>query len=56
MPDFAWHWSGYVLAILAGFFVFRALFADRAKGRKRCRKCWYDITSLGEAPITCRSH
>ncbi len=53
MPDYAWHWSGYALAILASLFILWSLFADRARGRKRCRKCWYDLASLGEVPTTC---
>ena len=31
----------------AGLFVlFRALFGDRARGRRRCPKCWYDMAGL----------
>jgi len=53
MPDALWHFSGQAIALLAGAFTLWALFADRAKGRKRCRKCWYDLASLGDVPITC---
>lgn len=53
MPDAVWHWSGYTLAAVAGVVVLWALFADRARGRRRCRRCWYDLTGLGEVPVTC---
>lgn len=53
MSEVLWHWSGQAIAILVGAFTLWALFADRAKGRKRCRKCWYDLASLGDVPITC---
>lgn len=53
MHDALWHWSGHALAIVAGYFLLRSLFMDRSKGRKRCRKCWYNLASLGDVPITC---
>lgn len=53
MPGALWHWSGHAIAIVAGYFLLRSLFKDRAKGRKRCRNCWYDLTSHGDIPITC---
>jgi len=53
MPDALWHYSGYAVAALAAALVLWALFADRARGRKRCRKCWYDLAPLGEPPTTC---
>lgn len=53
MPDALWHYSGYAVAALSAALVLWALFADRARGRKRCRKCWYDLAPLGEPPTTC---
>lgn len=53
MPDWAFHWAGYLIAIVAGLLLLLALFRDRAKGRSRCRKCWYDLSDLGDAPTTC---
>ncbi|RNC82779.1 MAG: hypothetical protein ED559_13710 [Phycisphaera sp.] len=53
MPDWAFHWAGYLIAIVAGILMMLALFRDRAKRRSRCRKCWYDLSELGEVPITC---
>src|SRR5262249_1720497 len=41
----------WVLAVLlAGFGTFgfyRSLFADRSRGRRRCPKCWYEMTGVG---------
>lgn len=53
MPDWAFHWAGYLIAIVAGFLMLLALFRDRTRGRSRCRKCWYDLSELGDVPITC---
>jgi len=40
-------WTAVIglLALLAGlvFLAWWALFADRAKGRRRCPRCWYDL-------------
>jgi hypothetical protein len=32
---------GLALAAVAAFFLYRALVHDRARGRRRCPKCWY---------------
>lgn len=36
--------GGGLLGIAAVFVLIRALFADRPRGRRRCPKCWYDMT------------
>lgn len=53
MPDWAFHYAGYAVAIIAAVGVLLALFRDRAKGRARCRKCWYDLAGAGDLPIHC---
>lgn len=53
MPDWAFHYAGYAVAIIAVLGVLLALFRDRAKGRARCRKCWYDLAGAGDLPILC---
>jgi hypothetical protein len=53
MPDWAFHWTGYSLAAIAGLLLLLALFRDRARGQSRCRKCWYDLKEIGDLPITC---
>jgi hypothetical protein len=45
-----WSWAFYtiagVLACAGVWLGWRALLHDRARGRKRCPKCWYDLTAL----------
>ncbi|MEL6499272.1 MAG: hypothetical protein AAFZ67_01115 [Planctomycetota bacterium] len=57
MPEWIWHWSGYAVALLAFVGVAWALFWDRSRGRKRCRRCWYDMagvpTEPGDLPAAC---
>ena len=36
---------GAIALIVGGILVLWALFADRSRGRKRCPKCWYDLTA-----------
>lgn len=44
-----------VIAILAGlvFVAWWALFADRARGRRRCPRCWYDMAYAPPPGMTC---
>lgn len=46
MPD----WAFYSLAVLAGLAglagLWWSLFSDRSRGRARCQRCWYDLSSL----------
>ena len=53
MPVWIWHWSGYAVALLAFVGVVWALFWDRPRGRKRCRRCWYDLSGAGDLPADC---
>jgi len=53
MPDWAFHWIGYTLAVAAAIMIAWSFFADRARGRVRCRKCWYDLAGLETLPATC---
>ncbi len=53
MQDWTFHWGGYLVAVIAGLLMLLALFRDRARGRSRCRKCWYDLKEIGGLPITC---
>ncbi len=59
MPDGLAHalfvTAGILIAIPGAHLLISALWLDRARGRLRCPKCWYDLTSLGELPdpITC---
>lgn len=36
--------SGWVLLAVGGLLLLWALFGDRSRGRKRCPKCWYDMS------------
>jgi hypothetical protein len=42
---------GIVLGLVGLFVLWRALFADRSRGRRRCPKCWYDMA--GVPGLTC---
>jgi hypothetical protein len=47
MPSWqAWiFWSlAGLLALGGGWLIVRALFLDRARGRRRCGRCWYDMS------------
>lgn len=48
-------WAFWVLASLLGLLaialLYRALLRDRPKGKRRCGKCWYDMT--GVPGLTC---
>src|SRR5262245_58646025 len=43
-----WLWpaTGYALVVIGGLLVIWALFWDRARGRRRCPKCWYDLNGV----------
>jgi HEAT repeat protein len=36
--------AGWLLLLLGAVLTLRALFGDLARGRKRCPKCWYDMS------------
>lgn len=39
--------------IVAALVIWLAFFGDRAKGRKRCPKCWYDMNAAPAPGLTC---
>lgn len=46
----AWDWLGWIgaaiLALGALWVLARALLLDRSRGRRRCGKCWYDMSGV----------
>lgn len=50
-PDWLWWTFGGALAALGLALLGWALLADRARGRRRCPRCWYDMT--GTPGLTC---
>ena len=48
----AWLVGGGIAAVGAGLCLW-ALLWDRARGRLRCPRCWYDLSGAGAAPVTC---
>src|ERR1043166_9398756 len=49
--DWVWIASGWVLLSLGAVLLGWSLFWDRARGRRRCPKCWYDMAGV---PTTAR--
>lgn len=43
--DWLFRGSGFVLGMIGLWLIYWLLLGDRAKGRKRCPKCWYDMPS-----------
>lgn len=39
---------GALIALVGLTLLYRALLADRARGRKRCPKCWYDMSGVAQ--------
>ena len=52
-PATAWIWwsAGVVVGLLAIWLLYRSLLHDRSRGRRRCPKCWYDMSGTGS--LTC---
>ncbi len=50
LAQWAWWVAGWGLAGTAAAALLWALFADRARGRRRCPSCWYDLSGVG---LTC---
>ncbi len=48
MPWWTWLlWScSALLGLAAVFTLYRALFHDRSRGRRRCPRCWYDMAGI----------
>lgn len=51
VPESIWQLTSLLIAIIAVFTIVEGLFADRARGRRRCPRCWYDMA--GVAALTC---
>ena len=56
-PAFIWNAVAIALGAVGGVLLLWAIFWDRARGRLRCPKCWYDMRGAVEAntagPWTC---
>ncbi|MCH7547586.1 MAG: HEAT repeat domain-containing protein [Planctomycetes bacterium] len=44
LVDWTFWGSGIILGIFGLWLMYRAMFADRSRGRRRCPKCWYDMS------------
>ena len=44
--DWLYHLLGYTLAAAGLLLLLWSLFWDRSRGRRRCPKCWYDMSGL----------
>lgn len=55
MSNASTDWPFWLAAALLGslslFILYRALFRDRSRGRRRCPKCWYDMS--GASGLVC---
>jgi hypothetical protein len=49
--DWIWTATAWALAALGAALLLWSLFWDRARGRKRCPKCWYDLSQTPPQPI-----
>jgi hypothetical protein len=49
--DWIWIAGGWTLGVLASFLLLWALFRDRGTHKRRCPKCWYDMS--GTPSFTC---
>ena len=47
----AWAWPALIAILLAAVVIRWALFADKARGRRRCPGCWHDLSRT--AGLTC---
>ena len=52
-PWTAWLWwiGGAALGLLGLWLLYWSFLHDRSKGRRRCPKCWYNMS--GTASMTC---
>src|SRR5438552_10184765 len=50
-PATAWvYWlSGGILALLGLILLYWSLFRDRSRGRRRCPRCWYDMSATPQS-------
>jgi len=50
-PTYAWYTAAAILGLLGAFLLIKWLIGDRSKGRRRCPKCWYDMSAT--TGLTC---
>lgn len=43
-PDWPFHLAATLLGLLSAFILYRSLLHNRSRGRRRCPKCWYDMS------------
>ena len=54
LSDWLFWISGGLLAAASLVLLYWALFTDRSRGRRRCPKCWYDMSgAVGDSPYRC---
>ncbi len=44
-PTYAWYTTAAILGIVGTLLLIKWLIGDRSKGRRRCPKCWYDMSA-----------
>ncbi len=44
--DWIFYTLSAILALAGAWLLHRALFKDRSRGKRRCPKCWYDLTGI----------
>lgn len=44
-PTYAWYTTAALLGALGLYLLIQWLIGDRSKGRRRCPKCWYDMSA-----------
>ena len=50
-PPWVYYIVAGVLSLLGMWLLYWSMWRDRARGRRRCPKCWYDMT--GSPSLTC---
>lgn len=53
MPDIWFYKAAWILTIVGIAVLAMALFRDRPRGRRRCPKCWYDLSASGDDNLRC---
>lgn len=49
--NWLWHTTGWTLCAIGLALLFWSLFRDRSRNRRRCPKCWYDMSGI--PALTC---
>jgi hypothetical protein len=50
-PTYAWYSTAAILGLVGACLLIKWLIGDRSKGRRRCPRCWYDMS--GTPGLTC---